>query len=234
MKNIVFVLPWVFLMLLSLATSWIYPQILPEFNLEGLVNVLPGKTLMQSIALSLFAGVFSTSIGFFLAKREKPSIWTFLPYFVAPVILGAGLHYFFILLGLSGTYPGVFFGQILILSPFAFLFFSPFWTGRWKMLESTSIALGASPFYTFKKVLLPMSILPILTCLFQCFLYSWFDYGLTSIIGEGKVKTMTIFVFQSMKEGNLFAAAKASFLLTLPPLILFWINKKFIFTQIGS
>jgi ABC-type spermidine/putrescine transport system permease subunit II len=94
MKNIVFVLPWVFLMLLSLATSWIYPQILPEFNLEGLVNVLPGKTLMQSIALSLFAGVFSTSIGFFLAKREKPSIWTFLPYFVAPVILGAGLHYF--------------------------------------------------------------------------------------------------------------------------------------------
>jgi len=80
-------------------------------------------------------------------------------------------------------------------------------------------------------VLIPMSKLALLICFFQTFLISWFEYGLSSVIGLGQVRTLTIAVYQYIGESNQFVAALASCLIALPPLLLLWFNQRFVFRQ---
>ncbi|MEO1805346.1 MAG: ABC transporter permease, partial [Bacteroidota bacterium] len=61
---------------------------------------------------------------------------------------------------------------------------------------------------------------------------SWFEYGLTTLIGVGKIQTLTLKVYQYVNEANIYFAALASCLLFLPPLILIWVNKRFVFRPI--
>jgi putative spermidine/putrescine transport system permease protein len=76
---------------------------------------------------------------------------------------------------------------------------------------------------------LPLAKSTLLLCFFQCFLISWFEYGLTHFIGAGKVKTLTVSVFSYVNEANPFLAALAGFLLILPSVLLLLANKKLIF-----
>jgi putative spermidine/putrescine transport system permease protein len=76
---------------------------------------------------------------------------------------------------------------------------------------------------------LPLSKNAITLCFFQVFLVSWFEYGLTNLIGSGKVRTLTVSVFNFVTEANIFYAALSCCLLILPPMLLLYINKRFIF-----
>ena len=98
-------------------------------------------------------------------------------------------------------------------------------------LEALSYTLGGSRWQTFRKVLLPLSKNAMLLCFFQVFLISWFEYGLTNLIGVGKIKTLTVSVFNFINEANIFYAALACCLLVFPPMILLYINKRFIFLK---
>ncbi len=71
----------------------------------------------------------------------------------------------------------------------------------------------------------------LLICFFQTFLISWFQYGLTLLIGAGKVQTLPIKVYDYVNEANIFYAAMASCLLILPPAALLWVNKRFVFNE---
>ena len=64
------------------------------------------------------------------------------------------------------------------------------------------------------------------TALFQTFLLSWFDFGLTNLLSVGKVRTLTVQVFTYVGEANAQLAAVASLLLLLPPALLLWANKR--------
>ena len=58
----------------------------------------------------------------------------------------------------------------------------------------------------------------------------WVDlrdrYGITQLIGIGKVDTLTIRVMQFVREANPYLAAVTSCLMIAPPLLLLAINKK--------
>jgi putative spermidine/putrescine transport system permease protein len=69
----------------------------------------------------------------------------------------------------------------------------------------------------------------LLIAFFQSFLISWFEFGLTNYIGGGQVQTLTLRVYQYIGEANIHLAALSSLLLVIPPLILLWLNKRFIF-----
>jgi len=50
----------------------------------------------------------------------------------------------------------------------------------------------------------------LLLCFFQTFLLSWFQYGLTMLVGGGQVKTLPLKVYDFVWEANVFYAALAS------------------------
>lgn len=238
-------LPFLFFGMLSVGQAWFYPSILPQrFTLSNWQELLVGQSELQvSLLLSLLLGmgvaILSTLAGFVISKEiaraKYKSRWLLLaywPFVLSPVVLAILVQRFFLLTGMSGEVIGVLLGQLILAFPFAVIFFQSFWTQEVWQLEQQSQTLGASAVYTLQKVLLPLAQPLLLICFFQTFLISWFEYGLTQFIGLGKVKTLTILVFKYVNEANIFHAALASLLLMLPPALLLWLNKKFVFRGI--
>lgn len=238
------VLPILILLLLSFSFNWVYPNILPkQFTTNNWYEFLfRNSRLKQSFINSFFIAVavsfFATTSGFVTAKwiayhRRRNLLLTlsYLPFALSPVIFAVCLKYYFLKLGLAGNLGGVILAQLIITFPYSVIFFASFWNKTVKNYEDVSSTLGCSNFLTFKKIILPQAKQFLITCFFQCFIISWFEYGLTTVIGYGKVETLTINVFQFIKESNTYYASLSSCLLILPPILLLWFNKKFILQQ---
>ncbi|MBK8555067.1 MAG: ABC transporter permease subunit [Lewinellaceae bacterium] len=129
---------------------------------------------------------------------------------------------------MSGTFAGVALAHFLIVFPFVVILSTAHWSAQLEAMEDLVHTLGGSSWQAWRYVLLPLSAKALLTVFFQAFLISWFDYGLTSVIGLGQVSTMTLRVFQYIGEANPVYAAMGSCLLVFPPLLLLWINKNMV------
>ena len=234
--------PFAYLVVLSMASGWRFPNVLPEeFGLKNWRVIFGSeagllRSFVSSLIISLSVAIVSTLFGFLISKtvfyhpkKRILNLLTYFPYVLAPVVFAVCLSYFFLKLGLFGNMTGVIVAQFLITFPYALLFFSSFWNKKIKSYEDLTATLGGTPLQTFTKVLLPLAKSMLLICFFQTFLISWFEYGLTSIIGIGKVQTLTIKVFLFIKEANYFYGALACCLLIFPPVALLYLNKRYVF-----
>jgi putative spermidine/putrescine transport system permease protein len=242
--GITFIFPVAYLLVLSVAQSWIYPQLLPQgITFERWINLLRGqndlfRSLLLSLSTALSVATLATFAGFYTSKQlayhPKRSLWmrlSYFPFVLSPVIYAAVLYYYFIEMELSGSLLGVIFAQLLIAYPYSVILFSGFWSQNVKDIEHLVQTLGGNKWQTYKRVLQPMAQGLLLVCFFQTFLISWFEYGLTTIIGVGKVQTLTLKVFQYINEANFYNAALSSSLLVLPPIILLYFNKQYLFRK---
>jgi len=237
--------PFAYLLLLSFASGWQYPSLLPEYfgwqNWRVIFSTETGilSSFLLSVLISLAVAISATLTGFLISKvvsyhpqKNLLSLLTYFPYILSPVVFAACLSYFFIKAGLFGKAGGVIVAQFIIAFPYAVIFFSSFWGERVKSFESLTTTLGGNSWQKYIKVLFPLAKGLILICFFQTFLISWFEYGLTSIIGVGKVQTMTIKVFLFIKEANFYYGALSCCLLIFPPVLLLYINKKYVFNKL--
>ncbi|MGL6068735.1 MAG: ABC transporter permease, partial [Sediminibacterium sp.] len=158
--------------------------------------------------------------------RRQLLFLAYLPFVLSPVILAVCLKFYFIKLSLAGTVAGVIIAQLIIAIPYSIIFFTGFWNQRVKSFEHIVNTLGGTNIVALTSVIIPLSKPLLLVCFFQCFLISWFEYGLTSVIGYGKIQTLTIKVYQFLTEANIYYAALSCCLLIIPPVLLLWINKR--------
>ncbi|MDX1672325.1 MAG: ABC transporter permease subunit [Balneolaceae bacterium] len=237
-----YLFPFGYLLLLSVSRSWRFPALWPDnVTLSNWSDLLAGQgelagSLLVSVIISISVAVFSTLFGFATSKfiayskyRKQLMLYSYFPFVLSPVIYAACIYYFFIILDLSGSVPGVMIAQLIIAYPYAVIIFSGFWSDRIKSMEHLVAGLGGKKWDTYVRVLFPAARDMLLICFFQTFLISWFEYGLTSLIGVGKVQTLTIKVFQFIQEANIYHAALASCLLIFPPVLFLLFNKKYIF-----
>lgn len=236
--------PFVYLVLLSLSADWRFPDLLPSyFGIKNWKTILSsqsglGESLLLSLLISLFVAFTSTALGFYVSKfinyhpqKAQLNLLAYFPYVISPVVLGACLVYFFLKMGLFGSVSGVLLAQTFVAFPYSLIFFSSFWGEKMKNYEQLASTLGANTIQSFVKVIIPLAKNMIMICFFQTFLISWFEYGLTSIIGVGKVETLTIKVFLYIKESNFYFGALSCCLLMMPPVALILFNKKYIFNR---
>ena len=239
-----FCLPFAYLLALSLASGWRFPDLLPSGWTPGHWTNLGSaggdwaSNACRSLALAAATGVFSTGAGFLTARHlsghPKRQLWlalAYLPFAFSPVIYAHCLKFFFNISDLSGTFTGVLLAQFILTYPFAILLFFNHFDHTLQAMEDLTYTLGGSARAAFWRVLVPVSRPALLICFFQTFLISWFEYGLTSVIGLGQVRTLTIAVYQYIGEANQYVAALASCLVCLPPLVLLWLNQRFVFRQ---
>ncbi|MCB0682427.1 MAG: ABC transporter permease subunit, partial [Saprospiraceae bacterium] len=116
--------------------------------------------------------------------------------------------------------------QVLFVFPYGLLFLSTFWNDRLKQTAFQATTLGASSWQLYRSVLIPMARPWLFICFVQCFLISWFEYGITQLIGVGKVPTLTIRTMQYVREADPHQAALASCLMVLPVLLLLVVNQR--------
>ena len=237
------IIPVLLLLLMSVSKNWVFPFVLPQtYTVENWLELLRGNSvavsLLVSIAIALLVAFLSTVAGFltsqliaYHAKRKHLLLLAYLPFVLSPVILAVCLKFYFNRLHIAGTVLGVVLAQMIIAFPYCIIFFIGFWNQRIKQYQGLVNTLGGNNYYAFRKIILPVAKPMLFVCFFQSFLISWFEYGLTSVIGYGKVQTLTIKVYQFLTEANMFYAALSCCLLILPPVVLLWVNKKFIFRK---
>ena len=237
--------PFVFLVLLSLSTEWRFPDLLPSyFGLKNWKTILGSEagllqSFVSSLIISLSVATASTGAGFLISRavfyhpqKKTLTLLAYFPYILAPVVFAACLSFFFLKMGLFGNITGVIVGQFIIAFPYALLFFSSFWNKKVRSYEDLVATLGGTRWQTYVKVLLPLARGLLLICFFQTFLISWFEYGLTSVIGIGKVQTLTIKVFLFIKEANYYYGALSCCLLIFPPVVLLYFNRRYVFKNL--
>jgi len=240
--SLLFLMPIGVLILLSVAESWRFPMLLPQaitfdywkdfFRSSGNMNHSIGLSLLLAVTVAgavTMAGFFTSKL---VQKQENKRFLlqlAYFPYSFSPVIYAFCVQFLFLRLGLSGTFAGVWIAQFLLAFPFAVLLFSSHWTPVLFDMEQMVATLGGNRWQAFREVLFPMSKSILMLAFFQTFLISWFDYGLVSVIGVGKIQTLTVRTYQFVGESNVYFAAIASLLIIWPPLMLWWVNRKFIF-----
>ncbi|MFT4737008.1 MAG: putative spermidine/putrescine transport system permease protein [Paraglaciecola sp.] len=232
--------PVIALLYLTVVAQWTYPQLLlPNFTLSHWGALFTSGQLMSSLLLSFgiasFLAVIGTGFGFWvtwqllhLSDHRGMISLAFYPYLIAPVVLGAMLNYYFLRWGLTGTIGGVMIAQSLTILPFSALLMSTFWSARIQSLSFQASTLGASPKQVLQNVLLPMAKPWLTLSLVQCFLISWFEFGITRLVGVGKVETLTVSSMLFIKEANPHQAAVAATLMIIPLLLLFLFNYRLI------
>ncbi|MEY3444880.1 MAG: hypothetical protein RLZZ519_3161 [Bacteroidota bacterium] len=236
------VLPVAALIYLSFVRYWSFPQLIDaDFSFENWISAIGGTaglplSFLTSLGIALTVSLISTMGGFVVGRhvlyhRRAQSLLSlaYYPYLIAPVVLGVMLQYYFIKLGISGTLTGVVVAQLLFVFPYAVLFFAGFWTPQTKAIEGQASTLGASSGQILRKVLLPMAREWLYICFFQCFMISWFEYGITQYVGIGKVSTLTVRTMQYVKEANPHVAAVAACIMVLPLIIMLLLNRRILY-----
>lgn len=235
------VLPFGLLGLLSVAGPWEFPALWPaRFRVDRWTGVLGADpSLLESLVVSLLVSstvaLLAAAAGFLTARaisdhprRRVFLLLAYLPFSASPVVLGVCLLYFYIRLGLVATVPGVVLSHTIFAYAFAVIFWMPFWSAERRGYEDLVRTLGGTRLQAYRRVMLPLSKGPFLICLTQAFLISWFQYGLTLLVGAGKVDTLPLRVYAYVSEANLGYAAVASLLLLFPPVALSWLNRRIV------
>ncbi len=227
-------LPLATLVYLSLVQTWTYPTLFQaEWNFMQWAQLFEAHpslstAFLNSIVLGLVMGSGGLIFGFVVARelaaQRSKSAWlqvAFYPYLIAPVVLGAMLQYYFVLWGWSASFFGVMIAQALFILPFSVLIMSNFWTEETRSYLHLGSSLGGSPQALRKALLYPLAKPWMLLTFVQCFLMSWFEYGMTQLVGIGKVPTLTVLSMSFLKEANPHPAALAGILMILPLVLLF-------------
>jgi putative spermidine/putrescine transport system permease protein len=233
------VFPLAYLALLSIAGGWSFPHVLPpELHVRRWMEIFQGpaalgKSVLLSTGMALAVAALSTGCGFAIsraiARHRRRGLLVLLahvPFAMSPVILGTCLLYLFIRLELAGTVPGVILAQFIFACAYSIILFLGFWNHRTLALEQLVYTLGGSRRQMVWRMLLPVARPLLLTGFFQTFLYSWFDYGLTLVIGAGKLPTLTLKIFEYTASADFYLAAACAVLLILPPLTVLLINRR--------
>lgn len=237
--------PFAVLALLSVADGWTFPAPWPAAWRPGrwreaLAGDLAASTAL-SVALSLAVALVSTAGGLATgraiarSRHRRAWLWmAYLPFASSPVVLSVGLVVWWIRAGWAGTLGGVALAQLVFGYAYGVVFFASFWTPRLLAYGDLVRTLGGSAAQALRLGAWPVARGAAALCLAQTFLLSWFQYGLTLVVGQGRVSTLPVRVFAYVGEADAGLAAVASLVLVGPPLAMLWLNRRLLRVGMGD
>ncbi|MGA7695835.1 MAG: molybdate ABC transporter permease subunit [Candidatus Sulfotelmatobacter sp.] len=117
---------------------------------------------------------------------------------------------------LAFTFTGLVIGSILYSLPFAVQPFAASFSSVDRKLLAASATLGASPFRTFFRVVLPLSVPGLVTGVVLAFAHTMGEFGVVLMIGgniPGVTRTVSIDIYDQVQASNYFAANATALLL---------------------
>jgi molybdate transport system permease protein len=134
---------------------------------------------------------------------------------------------------LAFTFTGLVIGSILYSLPFAVQPFAASFSSVDRKLLAASSTLGASPWRTFFRVVIPLSKPGLVTGLALAFAHTMGEFGVVLMIGgniPGVTRTVSIDIYDQVQASNYAAAnAMACLLLVLCFAVLtlvYWLNRR--------
>ncbi len=230
-------------LLFSIVVAYPFPMIIPKsYSLDYFFNLILNnniflESLISSIILGSLCAVISTFFGFLIGRglvrlsfRGKTLLIGFftIPLLFPAISLFVGIHMLMLRISLANTLVGVLFAQLFLTLPYSINIAITFWSGISKDYENISEILGASPLYTFRKILLPLLSSGIALSLSITFLVSLSEYFATFLIGGGVVVTLSGIYYPFIAGFDLQNSALISITFLLINLIVFSLSTLFI------
>jgi len=117
---------------------------------------------------------------------------------------------------LAFTFSGLVIGSILYSLPFAVQPFAASFSSVDRKLMAASVTLGASPFRTFSRVALPLSVPGLITGTALSFAHTMGEFGVVLMVGgniPGVTRTVAIDIYDKVQTSNCSAANETALLL---------------------
>ncbi len=232
---VVVLLPFVPLVMWSLSDRWFYPELWPRqwglrawqyvFSTAG-TQILGG--LWQSVGVAATVSCISVGIGmpagralglFDFRGKDLVAVVLILPVIVPPLCVAMGLHLWFIIIGLAGSFLGVVLVHLTFCLPYAVFVMWGIFSNYDPAYEEQARSLGAPAWKVLVRVTLPLTFPGIIVAGLFAFLLSWSQYLSTLIIGGGKVATLPILLFALMGSGDRPVAAAVSIVFVAPAML---------------
>src|SRR5205807_7352790 len=119
---------------------------------------------------------------------------------------------------LAFTFAGLVIGSILYSLPFAVQPFAASFSSVDRKLMAASATLGASPFRTFSRVVLPLSVPGLITGIALSFAHTMGEFGVVLMVGgniPGLTRTVSIDIYDKVQTSNYSAANETALLLLI-------------------
>jgi putative spermidine/putrescine transport system permease protein len=246
----------IYLAYLSFQTYDILQRFIPVLTLENYYKTVftsgPQTTFLRTFYLSLLASFASVILAipyaYYTVRTSSPLIQKLLiisiliPFFTGDVIKAYG---WLAALGRTGilgwltekllgsavslinTPTAVFIGLVQLLLPLSVLIVAPSIAAVNRELEMAAENLGATPFQTFIKVVLPLIKPGVLGAFIVSFTIAVTEYAAPDLLGGGINKFVANFIYMIMFNAvnHPYAAAASSFLTLIVSLIVYLILK---------
>lgn len=214
---IVLFLPFLPLLIWSLAEGWYFPALVPpQWTLQNWVEVLAstsrvGEGFVQSLAIAFITTALALLVGLPAGRamglmqfpgKSCLKMLILMPIIVSPLATLMGIQFLLIRLGLSGTLAGVILVHLMPTIPYMTLVLSSVFENFDVNYETQARSLGASPLQVLQQVTLPLIFPGVIVGALFAFLISWNEFLLTFFVGSGRVFTLPMVLFTLLQGGD--------------------------------
>ncbi|WP_164689330.1 ABC transporter permease [Herpetosiphon llansteffanensis] len=231
---LILLVPIAIFLVYAFAQGWFFPALWPErwdsaLFLRQLADPQLRRAFGQSLIIATGVSMLALMFGYPAARvlelqtfRGRGLIYGlfFLPTVVPSVATGIGLNIVFLRLGLAGTLLGVMLVHLIPVLPYVVLTLGSSFARYDRNYEHQAAVLGASPWFVFWRVSVPMLLPSLVVAGVLAFLISWSQYVLSLLIGGGKIITLPMLLFSAASGGNQSLIASLSLIFITPLLLL--------------
>jgi len=184
---------------MSVAAVWTFPALWPQvWSADAWLGVAgSGSTVGLTAALALCSAV----LGLLLAvawMEGTPAHWdrraaplVFAPMLIPGVLLVVGLYRLSLMLGIDGSFTGLWLAHALYTAPYVLVALAPAYRAFDPRYEQTAHALGRARAVFLWRVKWPMLLAPMAAAFAVGFAVSVMQYLPTQFVGAGRYATVT-------------------------------------------
>ena len=154
-------------------------------------------TLIISLGSTILVIIISTISAYCLSRMKIRGKEYFLLLLIStriipPVAIAIPLYLMYKNLFILDTHIGVILAHTLMNLPLAVLLMKSFFDDIPKDIDEAAVMDGASQFYVFWRLIMPLTIGGISATAVLCFIFSWTEFILALILTQTNIKTITV------------------------------------------
>ena len=165
--------------------------------------------MRNSVIIAIFSTLLSTVLGsaaaLGLSRAEMPAKPVIMGLLISPMVVpliisAAGMFFFYTDIGLASTHLGVILAHTALATPFVVITVTATLVGFDESLIRAAAMLGASPFTTFRRVILPLILPGVISGALFAFVTSFDEVVVIKFIGSYEQRTIPWAMFSGIRE----------------------------------
>jgi putative spermidine/putrescine transport system permease protein len=166
-------------------------------------------SLLLSVKLAITVTILATALGTMAAlglSRSRLPLravmlgMLLLPLIVPVIIVAVGVFMFYGYFGLIGTFTGLVLAHTALAAPFVVITVLSTLTNFDWALPRAAMGLGASPFYAFRRVVLPLIVPGVVTGALFAFVTSFDEVVVALFLASAEQRTLPKQMFSGIRE----------------------------------